>query len=112
MNYDERPWGRWEVCNEGEGFKVKRLLIKPEHRLSLQFHQHRSENWVVAQGEARVTLGDKITNLKESEHIFIPKGSVHRLENKGAEDLIVIEVQNGDYLEEDDLVRIEDDYGR
>ena len=110
--FDERPWGRWDICNEGEGFKVKRLLVRPGHKLSLQFHHHRSENWVVARGEARVTVGEEVTNLKEGEHIFIPKEVVHRLENKGTEDLIVIEVQHGDYLGEDDLVRIEDDYGR
>ncbi|MEK9150134.1 MAG: phosphomannose isomerase type II C-terminal cupin domain [Candidatus Desantisbacteria bacterium] len=111
MQYDERPWGRWDILDEGEGFKVKRLIVKPDNRLSLQFHHHRSENWVVAKGEAVVTLSNKIINLKEAEHIFIEKEAVHRLENKGREDLVVIEVQNGQCLE-DDLTRIEDDYGR
>ncbi|MDI6751506.1 MAG: phosphomannose isomerase type II C-terminal cupin domain [bacterium] len=111
MQYDERPWGRWDMLDEGKGFKVKRLTVRPGHRLSLQFHRYRSENWVVAKGEAVITVSEKVINLKETEHIFIEKGAPHRLENKGREDLIVIEVQNGQCLE-DDLVRIEDDYGR
>lgn len=111
MNYDERPWGRWDILDEGQDFAVKRLTVRPGHRLSLQFHHLRSENWVVAKGEARATLSNKIINLKEGEHIFIPKEAVHRLENKGTSDLIVIEVQNGE-CSENDLVRIEDDYGR
>ena len=111
FKYDERPWGRWNILDEGTGFAVKRLTVKPGHRLSLQFHYHRSENWVVAKGKAIVTAGDKVMTLKEGEHIFIPKEAVHRLENKGIEDLIIIEVQNGE-CSEDDLVRIEDDYGR
>jgi len=111
MQHDERPWGRWDILDEGEGFKVKRLTVKPGKRLSLQFHYHRSENWVVARGEARVTVSERVINLKGGEHIFIPKEAVHRLENKTTDDLIVIEVQNGE-CSEDDLVRIKDDYGR
>jgi mannose-6-phosphate isomerase-like protein (cupin superfamily) len=110
--FDERPWGRWDILDEGQGYKVKRLLVRHGHRLSLQFHHHRDENWIVAKGEAIVTVGEEVIDLKEGEHVFIPKEAVHRLENKAAEDLIIIEVQNGDYLGEDDLVRVEDDYGR
>jgi mannose-6-phosphate isomerase-like protein (cupin superfamily) len=112
QSFDERPWGRWDMLDEDQSYKVKRLLVKPGHRLSLQFHHHRAENWIVAKGEAIVTVGEKVIDLKEGEHVFIPKEVVHRLENKAAEDLIIIEVQNGDYLGEDDLVRVEDDYGR
>lgn len=110
--YDERPWGSWRILDEGEGFKVKRLEIKPGKRLSLQLHHRRSEHWVVAAGTATVTVGDKIITANQNEHIFIPVEAVHRLENKGEELVTVIEVQAGDYLEEDDLVRLEDDYGR
>lgn len=110
--YDERPWGRWRILDEGDGFKVKRLEVKPGQRLSLQLHHHRSEHWVVAAGTATVTAGDKIFTAGQNEHVFIPVETVHRLENKEEDLLAVIEVQTGDYLKEDDLVRLEDDYGR
>jgi mannose-1-phosphate guanylyltransferase/mannose-6-phosphate isomerase len=110
--YDERPWGRWDLLDEEEGFKVKKITVKPNQRLSLQLHHHRAENWVVAKGKARVRVGDRIMEVEERETVFIPKETEHRLENIGEDDLIVIEVQTGEYLREDDLVRIEDDYGR
>jgi len=110
--YDERPWGNWRVLDRGKGFKVKRLEVKPGQRTSLQFHHQRAEHWVVATGTATVTVAGKIFTVKQNEHIFIPIKAAHRLENKGKKLLAVIEVQIGDYLEEDDLVRLEDDYGR
>ncbi|MEW5768335.1 MAG: phosphomannose isomerase type II C-terminal cupin domain [bacterium] len=110
--YEERPWGSWRILDEGEGFKIKRLEVKPGKRLSLQLHHRRSEHWVVAAGTATVTVGDEIITAKQNEHIFIPVEAAHRLENKGEELVTVIEVQVGDYLEEDDLVRLEDDFGR
>ena len=107
-----RPWGSYTVLDEGENFKVKRITVKPGKRLSLQLHHHRSENWTVVRGVAKVRVGEKETLLKPGEHVFIPLGTVHRLENPGKIPLEVIEVQVGEYLGEDDIVRIEDDFKR
>jgi mannose-1-phosphate guanylyltransferase/mannose-6-phosphate isomerase len=107
-----RPWGAFTVLHEGPGFKIKRIEVKPGAALSLQAHQHRSEHWVVVQGEARVTNGDRVYGLRGNESTFIPVGSRHRLENPGPEPLLLIEVQCGDYLGEDDIVRFDDRYGR
>lgn len=107
-----RPWGRWTVLEEGEGYKIKRIEVLPGHRLSLQVHQSRSEHWIIVQGVALVTRGGESFTLGRQESAFIPKGVAHRLANPGDVTLLVIEVQNGDYLGEDDIVRIEDDYGR
>ena len=107
-----RPWGAYTVLQEGPGFKIKRIEVKPGAALSLQMHHRRSEHWVVVSGEARVTNGDRIYALRANESSFIPAQSKHRLENPGVESLVVIEVQCGDYLGEDDIVRFEDVYGR
>jgi len=107
-----RPWGSYTVLEEKEDFKVKRITVKPGKRLSLQYHFRRSENWTVVRGIAKVRLGDKELILKPGDHVYIPKKEVHRLENIGKELLEVIEVQVGDYLGEDDIVRIEDDFKR
>ena len=107
-----RPWGSYTVLEEGERFKMKRIEVKPGAKLSLQMHHHRSEHWIVVTGMARVTNGDNTFLLNTNESTFIPAGHVHRLENPGVIDLIMIEVQSGDYLGEDDIVRIEDTYGR
>jgi mannose-1-phosphate guanylyltransferase len=107
-----RPWGSFTVLEDGPGFKTKRLEVKPGAALSLQLHQRRSEHWVVVGGEARVTNGDRIYALRANESTFIPAQTRHRLENPGTELLVVIEVQCGDYLGEDDIVRLEDQYGR
>jgi len=107
-----RPWGAYTVLEEGERFKMKRIEVKPGARLSLQMHHHRSEHWIVVSGMARVTNGDKIFLLNTNESTFIPAGHLHRLENPGVIELVMIEVQSGDYLGEDDIVRIEDSYGR
>ena len=107
-----RPWGSFTVLEDGPGFKTKRLEVKPGAALSLQLHERRSEHWVVVGGEARVTHGDRVYALRANESTFIPAQTRHRLENAGTEPLVVIEVQCGDYLGEDDIVRLEDQYGR
>jgi mannose-1-phosphate guanylyltransferase / mannose-6-phosphate isomerase len=107
-----RPWGTYTVLEEGEGFKIKRIVVKPGQSLSLQMHHHRSEHWVVVNGAAQVTNGDEVMLLKTNESTYIPAGNKHRLENPGQLDLVMIEVQSGDYLGEDDIVRFQDNYGR
>jgi mannose-1-phosphate guanylyltransferase / mannose-6-phosphate isomerase len=107
-----RPWGTYTVLQEGVGFKLKRIEVKPSTRLSLQSHEHRSEHWVVVCGKALVTNGDDQIELTINQSTYIPLGNKHRLENPGAEQLILIEVQCGNYLGEDDIVRYEDVYGR
>jgi mannose-1-phosphate guanylyltransferase / mannose-6-phosphate isomerase len=107
-----RPWGSYETIDIGERFQVKHITVKPGGRLSLQMHHHRAEHWVVVQGTARVTCGDKVTILHENQSTFIPLGEKHRLENPGKVPLCLIEVQSGPYLGEDDIVRFEDVYGR
>lgn len=107
-----RPWGSYDCVDVGERFQVKRLTVKPGAKLSLQKHQHRAEHWVVVTGTAKVTCGEEIYMLSENQSTFIPVGTVHRLENPGTEPLEMIEVQSGEYLGEDDIVRFEDSYGR
>ena len=107
-----RPWGFYQNIDRGERFQVKRIVVKPGARLSLQKHMHRSEHWVVVRGTARVTIGDKVTDVHENESAYVPINSQHRLENPGKIPLELIEVQSGSYLAEDDIVRIEDDYRR
>lgn len=107
-----RPWGSFERVDGGQGFQVKRLIINPGQRLSLQSHRRRSEHWVVVRGVARVTLGDAVLTLAPNQSVCIPVGVKHRLENRGDEALHLIEVQCGDYLGEDDIERFEDAYGR
>ena len=107
-----RPWGTYTVLLEGEGFKLKRIEVKPGARLSLQSHRHRSEHWVVVSGIAQITNGEQILKLQANESTYIPIGNRHRLENLNTEQLILIEVQCGDYLGEDDIIRYDDCYGR
>ncbi len=107
-----RPWGTYTTLEEGERFKIKRIMVKPGASLSLQMHHHRSEHWVVLSGMAKVTNGDEMLILNSNESTFIPAGHMHRLENPGVIDLVIIEVQSGDYVGEDDIVRFEDQYGR
>lgn len=107
-----RPWGTYDSIDQGERFQVKRIKVKPGGRLSLQKHHHRAEHWVVVQGTALVTCDDKQFLLTENQSTYIPVGSVHRLENPGKVMLEIIEVQSGCYLGEDDIVRLEDTYGR
>jgi mannose-6-phosphate isomerase-like protein (cupin superfamily) len=111
-NYDERPWGNFTVLDEGAGYKVKRIVVLPGKRLSYQKHARRAEHWFIVQGLAKVTLDDREILLKPSEYVDIPIGAAHRIENPGEDAVIFIEVQRGDYLGEDDIVRLQDDFGR
>ncbi|HKR38065.1 MAG TPA: mannose-1-phosphate guanylyltransferase/mannose-6-phosphate isomerase [Paraburkholderia sp.] len=108
----ERPWGCYDSIDHGERFQVKRIVVKPGGRLSLQMHHHRAEHWVVVRGTARVTRGDETFLLTENQSTYIPLGTLHRLENPGKTPLEIIEVQSGGYLGEDDIVRFDDQYGR
>ncbi|MDP2057037.1 MAG: mannose-1-phosphate guanylyltransferase/mannose-6-phosphate isomerase, partial [Thiobacillus sp.] len=105
-----RPWGWYEGIDEGERFQVKRIMVKPGEKLSLQMHHHRAEHWIVVSGTASVTCGDEVLLLTENQSTYIPLGTTHRLENPGKIDLHMIEVQSGTYLGEDDIVRFEDIY--
>jgi len=107
-----RPWGSYQTLDLREGFQVKRLIIKPDASISLQLHHRRSEHWVVVKGEAAVTKGEEKFSLGPSESTYIPRETIHKLENRGDCDLEIIEVQTGDYLGEDDIERFEDKYGR
>ena len=109
----QRPWGAYTVLEEGEGYKIKRIVINPASRLSLQMHRQRSDHWVVVSGTARVTCGDRVYNVRTNESTYIPPQTRHRLENPDqAIPLQILEVQNGPYLGEDDIVRFDDDFGR
>ncbi|MDQ2856257.1 MAG: phosphomannose isomerase type II C-terminal cupin domain [Acidobacteriota bacterium] len=110
--FDQRPWGTFTVIDEGKDFKVKRIEVLPGKRLSYQKHAQRAEHWVVIQGTARVTLNDQEVAVPSGEAIDIPVGAAHRVENPGTELLVFIEVQRGNYLGEDDIVRLQDDFGR
>jgi mannose-6-phosphate isomerase-like protein (cupin superfamily) len=112
-NYtEERPWGWFEILFEEAGLKVKRIMVKPGKRLSLQSHERRAEDWVVIRGRALVTLGEKTYPLEPHQAIFIPEKSKHRMENPGREEMVFIEVQTGSYLGEDDITRYQDDFDR
>lgn len=110
--YDERPWGSFTVLDEGDGFKVKRIEVLAGKRLSYQKHARRAEHWFVVKGTAKVTLDGEEIICKAGEAIDIPIGAAHRVENPSEELMVFIEVQQGDYLGEDDIVRLQDDFGR
>ena len=110
--FDERPWGTFTVLDEAPGFKVKRIEVLPGKRLSYQKHAQRAEHWVVVQGTAKVTLDDRDVIVEAGQAIDIAIGAAHRVENLGAQTLVFIEVQRGGYLGEDDIVRLQDDFGR
>ena len=107
-----RPWGTYTVLEEGPRFKIKRIEVKPGASLSLQMHHHRSEHWIVVSGMAKVVNGEREIFIRTNESTYIPAGHKHRLENPGVLDLVMIEVQSGEYLGEDDIVRFQDNYGR
>ena len=94
----EKPWGSFEILRSGKKFLVKKIFVKPGGVLSLQSHEYRSEHWIVAEGEAEVTIDKKVSNLKENENIFIPKGAIHRMANRKDRDLVIIEMWYGDHL--------------
>ena len=108
----ERPWGWYETVSEVTGNKVKRIQVAPGQQLSLQKHHQRAEHWVVVQGTARITIDDKVFDLAPGGHCDIAVGQVHRLANLTTEPVQIVEVQFGSYLGEDDIVRLQDDYGR
>jgi mannose-1-phosphate guanylyltransferase/mannose-6-phosphate isomerase len=107
-----RPWGYYQSVDQGARYQVKRIVVRPGGRLSLQKHHHRAEHWVVVRGVAEVTINTKVETVHENESIYLPIGSTHRLANPGKIDLELIEVQTGSYFGEDDIVRIEDDFNR
>lgn len=109
---EDRPWGRFDSLDRGDGHQVKRIKVKPAGQLSLQYHHHRAEHWIVVAGQATVTVDEDVQVLSPGQNIYIPQGAVHRLENFTSEPVELIEVQLGSYLGEDDIVRIEDIYGR
>lgn len=110
--FEERPWGGFQSLEEGPGYKVKRLLVLPGQRLSLQRHRFRAEHWVVVAGSPRVLVGRTTQRLRPRQFVVVPRGSWHRIENPGAEPVVIVEVQHGPYLGEDDIIRRQDDYGR
>jgi len=110
--FDERPWGNFTVLDEAAGYKVKRIEVLPQKRLSYQKHKHRSEHWMVVAGSAKVTIEGRETILDSGSTVDVPAGSAHRIENVGSEKLVFIEIQRGTYLGEDDIQRLQDDYGR
>ena len=110
--YDERPWGSFTVLDEGEGYKVKRIEVKPHKRLSYQRHAQRAEHWFVVAGVALATVDGRDIRVETGEALDIPLGAAHRVENPGDELLVLVEVQRGAYLGEDDIVRLQDDFGR
>jgi mannose-6-phosphate isomerase len=112
MLYDQRPWGSFTVLDEGFGYKVKRIEVLPQKRLSYQKHQQRSEHWMVVAGSAKVTLDGREITVATGETVDIPVKAAHRIENVGNEKLIFIEIQRGSYLGEDDIQRLQDDFGR
>ena len=108
----ERPWGWYETVSEVPGNKVKRIRVHPGQQLSLQKHHQRAEHWVVVLGTARITVGERVVDMSAGQHVDIAVGEVHRLANLTAEPVEIVEVQFGAYLGEDDIVRLQDDYGR
>ena len=110
---EERPWGSYEILLDEEYTKVKKITVKPQQQLSLQYHLKREERWIIVKGMATVVIDDQVVDKYPGDHIHIPRGATHRIKNFGFDtDLIFIEVQLGDYFGEDDIVRIEDDYNR
>jgi mannose-6-phosphate isomerase-like protein (cupin superfamily) len=109
---NRRPWGHYVVLSDADDCKVKRIVVHPGKRLSLQRHRRRSEHWHIVKGEGLVTRDEEQLPVKEGDSLDIPLGSLHRIRNLGQSDLVVIEVQRGDYFGEDDIERVEDDFGR
>ncbi len=111
-NRTDRPWGSFFILEDGPSSKVKRLLVKPGERLSLQSHKFRDEHWVIISGVAQVTLNDNTTEYRYGEHVYVPRGTKHRISNSGNVAVEIIEVQTGESFAEEDITRYSDDYGR
>lgn len=109
---ERRPWGHYAVLEEGENFKVKKVVVKPKQKLSLQLHEKRAEHWVVLKGKAGIDLNGRIFYLKSHQSVDLPLGAKHRLGNPHSRPLKIIEIQSGNYLKEDDIIRFDDKYGR
>lgn len=107
-----RPWGQWEALLRGKGFQVKRLIVKPGHRLSLQYHHHRSEHWNIVEGRGKFRIGRRTLKAHAGQSVYVPQGAVHRIENLGPARLVIVEVQMGSRISERDIVRLKDDYHR
>jgi len=107
-----RPWGWYQTVSSGPGFLIKRIAVLPGQQISLQRHRHRAEHWLVVRGTARVTLGEQVLDLTVGQHCDVPLGTVHRLGNRGADEVEIVEIQLGPLLSEDDIERLQDDYGR
>ena len=107
-----RPWGWYESISRGPRFQVKRIVVNPDAALSLQSHNHRSEHWIVVEGTAKVTIDDNVQTITENQSVYIPLGTVHRMENPGKLPMTLIEVQTGSYFGEDDIIRYDDVYAR
>ena len=112
MYKEERPWGKFEILLDEKYTKVKQITVKAKHRLSYQYHEHRSEYWTAVQGDVTIILDGKEILLKQGQNVFVPKGAKHRIWNKQETEIKIIEVQVGDYFGEDDIIRLEDDYNR
>ncbi len=112
MDSEERPWGSWHVIDDGQGYKVKRIHVNPGARLSYQTHEHRSEHWVVIFGVATCVINGETIEAGPGRSVDVVQGAAHRIANLGSEELVIIEVQRGGYTGEDDICRLEDDYGR
>lgn len=110
--FENRPWGSWHVLDEGEGYKVKRIEVMPGQRLSYQTHEHRSEHWIVIAGTATCVIDGAEIVVATNETVFVEIGQAHRITNMHEDTLMIVEVQGGAYTGEDDIVRLEDDYGR
>ncbi len=110
---DIRPWGTWEVLDSGETFCIKKITVNPEAILSLQLHNHRAEHWIIAEGEAMIVLGEDTLYRKADDSIYIPVKTKHRIKNTSPDKkLVFIEIQTGEKLDEEDIIRFEDNYGR
>lgn len=112
IEHDIRPWGEYHVIINDTNFKIKQIKVLPNKRLSYQFHNGRAETWVIIKGNARVTIEDVINDYSEGDTIVIPKRAKHRIQNISKKNLVFIEIQTGDYFDEDDIIRLEDDYNR
>lgn len=112
LDFEDRPWGSWQVLDEAPGYKVKRIRVRGGSRLSYQTHEHREEHWVVVSGVATCTVGSGTRRVLPGGSVHVPQGAPHRIANDELEELVIIEVQRGAYTGEDDIVRLEDDYGR
>ena len=111
-DHEERPWGSWRVVDTGPTFTTKQVQVKPGQRLSLQYHNHRSEHWIIVAGSGEATVGGDTIRIEAGRHVNIPSGVKHRIHNTGDTPLVFVEVQLGELLDENDIVRLEDDYAR